>query len=260
MQKPVVMTIAGHDPSGGAGIQADIETLAALDCHAVSVITALTVQDSCKVKSYSPVPIATVLQQATTVLQDMPVQVFKLGMLASTALLAPLARLLNDYPDIPLVLDPVLASGSGDTLADDSFSSGLLQLLSRVTVLTPNSEEARTLAGEETPEACAENLLQAGCRHVLLTGTHLDTDSVINRHCYLENGKMRCVQRSWPRLPGSYHGSGCTLAAAVAAGIAHGSSIDTAIDDAQHFTWQSLYNAFAAGQCQEFPDRFYTTD
>lgn len=254
------MTIAGHDPSGGAGIQADIETLAALNCHAASVVTALTVQDSCSVKSYAPVPVNTVLQQAQTVLQDMPVKVIKLGMLASTDLLAPLAELLSNHASIPLVLDPVLASGSGDALANDSFATGLLQLLPRVTVLTPNSEEARILSGEDQPGACAEKLLASGCRHVLLTGTHLDTDSVINRHCYLRDGKMRCDQRSWPRLPGSYHGSGCTLAAAVAAGLAHGGSIDTAINDAQHYTWQCLYNAFAAGHCQEFPDRFYMTD
>ncbi|NNG12675.1 MAG: hydroxymethylpyrimidine/phosphomethylpyrimidine kinase, partial [Halobacteria archaeon] len=144
---PVVLVFAGHDPSGGAGIQADIEALASQGCHAATVITALTTQDTLDVSDFRPLEVADVITQARAVLEDMPVAVFKLGMLGSVENVEAVHTILTDYPEIPVVLDPVLASGRGTALADEELVEAMKALLLPLTtVLTPNSLEARALA------------------------------------------------------------------------------------------------------------------
>ena len=254
--KPVVMTFAGHDPSGGAGIQADIEALASQGCHATPVITALTVQDSSDIIGFNPVDATHVISQARAVLEDMPVAAFKTGMLGSVENVQAIHTILVDYPDIPLVLDPVLASGPGTDLGADDLPWAINELLMpRATVLTPNSREARRLApAADTLDACAMALLDHGAEYVLVTGTHEQTTHVINT---LYQGHRQLEAFTWERLPHSYHGSGCTLAATIAGMLAHGLDPFQACHEAQEFTWNALQHGYRPGMGQHLPDRLF---
>ncbi|MBL8252231.1 MAG: bifunctional hydroxymethylpyrimidine kinase/phosphomethylpyrimidine kinase, partial [Candidatus Competibacter sp.] len=166
---PVVMIMAGNDPSGGAGISADIGTIASLGCHPAPVVTALTIQDTHNVRALLPVDSEQVLAQARPILDDMPVAAFKIGVIGSAENAAALHALLTTYPEIPVVLDPVLAAGGGTELADKTLIDAIQTLLLPLTtVLTPNSVEARKLAPEgDTLNACAMALLARGCQYVL---------------------------------------------------------------------------------------------
>lgn len=251
---PLVLTFAASDPTGGAGIQADILTVAARGCHPLSVVTGITVQDTQGVTALRAVEVDLVDKQARALLADMRVAAFKLGVLASAANAAAVARILSEHPDVPVVLDPVLASGRGDALSDEGLLDVLrAQVLRRTTVATPNSAEARRLAGRDALGECAARLMEMGCRYVLVTGTHEDTPEVVNT-LYASAGVVRADR--WPRLPGSYHGSGCTLAAALAAALARGMSVESAAQDAQAYTWKALDLGFRPGAGQLVPDRF----
>lgn len=256
------MTIAASDPSGGAGVQADILTLASMGCHPVSVLTAITIQDSVGVEDLLPLDPEWVVDQARCILEDMPVAAFKIGLLGSVEIAAAVAEVLSDYPDIPLVLDPVLASGRGDELANEDMISAIRELIiPQSTLITPNSLEARRLAhedeGEEeqlTLEICARRLLGSGCEYVLITGTHENTAQVINT-LYHRDGALR--SDAWQRLPQSYHGSGCTLASSITACIARGYDVPDAVREGQEYTWQTLNNGFRPGMGQFIPDRLF---
>ena len=258
---PIVLTFAATDPTGGAGIQADVLTLTSLGCHALCVVTAVTVQDSSGVEAVLPLDAQWVADQARCVLEDMRVAAFKIGLLGSVEIISSIAEIIADYPDIPLILDPVLASGRGDELATDQMLRAMRDLLiPQATVLTPNSLEARRLADDDgdtdqlSLDDCARRLLDLGSEFVFITGTHENTTQVINT-LYCGNGTLRTD--AWPRLPGSYHGSGCTLASALAAALANGLGIEEAVRDAQEYTWQSLRFAFRPGMGQHVPDRLF---
>jgi hydroxymethylpyrimidine/phosphomethylpyrimidine kinase len=252
---PIVLTFAGSDPTGGAGMQADLLTLASMGCHPLSVVTALTVQDTHGVASLEAVDAGRVRMQAERVLADMQVCAFKLGVLGSTANAEAIARILAEHADIPVVLDPVLASGRGDALAGDEMVAALRELLvPQSTVVTPNSLEARRLAQNSLLNESARRLLVCGAEYVLITGTHEPGAEVVNT-LYDSGGVVR--EDRWPRLPGAYHGSGCTLASAIAAALANGLAVPEAVRDAQEFTWQALSSGFRAGAGQLIPDRFF---
>jgi hydroxymethylpyrimidine/phosphomethylpyrimidine kinase len=258
---PNVLVFAASDPSSGAGIQADILTLASLGCHPLTALTALTVQDTVGVRILHPVAADLLEQQARTVLEDMPVTAFKIGLLGSVETLLAVAEIVSDYPEIPLVLDPVLASGRGDELSGEEIISAMREmLLPQTTIITPNAPEARRLAesdeddSEPTIDVCAERLIEMGAQYVLITGTHENTPEVINT-LYGPEGVIR--RDRWERLPGSYHGSGCTLASAIAGCIAGGANVEDAVRDAQDYTWQTLKNGFRAGMGQFIPDRMF---
>lgn len=259
---PIVLVFAASDPSGGAGLQADIMTLSSMGCHPLSVVTAVTIQDTTGVDDVSPIDAEWVADQARCVLEDMPVAAFKIGVLGSVETIAAIAEVVSDYPEIPLVLDPVLASGRGDELASEDMVAAIRELLvPQTTIITPNSLEARRLALDETNEdddpdlaECAKRLIASGCEYVLVTGTHENTSQVVNT-LYGQDGVIR--SDSWQRLPGSYHGSGCTLASAIAATIANGLAIGDAVKDAQEYTWQTLKSAFRPGMGQYIPDRLF---
>jgi len=253
---PVVMVFAGNDPTGGAGIQADIESLASMGCRAAPVITAITIQDTVDVKGYFPLDMATITEQARTVLEDMPIAAFKIGMLGSVEAIEAIAAILEDYPDHPVIFDPVLASGSGEELADDEMIAAITQLLlPKSTIIVPNSLEARVLAREaDVLDACAHELMDAGCEYVLITGSHEPTEKVEN----VLYGNDRVMDTfSWERLEGSYHGSGCTLASAIAGLIAQGLDPLSAVQEAQEYTYKSLLNSHRIGMGQLLPDRFF---
>ncbi len=259
---PIVLAFAASDPTGGAGIQADIMTLSSMGCHPLSVITAITVQDTSGVEDVLPIDADWIADQARALLEDIPVAAFKLGMLGSVEAIAAIAEIISDYPGIPLIFDPVLASGRGDQFANEDMVDAMLELLlPQTTIITPNSLEARRLALEDESERdepdlpeCARRLIIAGCEFVLITGTHENTEQVVNT-LYGERGMVRSDK--WQRLAGSYHGSGCTLASAIAANLAHGLDIVEAVKDAQDYTWQALAAGFRPGMGQYLPDRFF---
>jgi len=164
--------------------------------------------------------------------------------------------ILTDYSNIPVVLDPIILAGGGGMLADEDIIDAMVNLLFPLTtVLTPNSHEARALAPEaDSLEACAQELLEAGCQYVLITGTHERTVEVVNT---LYGNRRQLESYAWERLPNSYHGSGCTLAAAVAGLLAHGLDPVAAVHEAQDFTWQSLKYGYRVGMGQHLPNRLF---
>ena len=257
---PIVLSFAGTDPTGGAGIQADLLTLSSMGCHALTVVTAITVQDTAGVEDVLPIEADWVSDQARVLLEDMPVAAFKIGMVGSVENCAAIAEVVSDYPDVPLILDPVLASGRGDEMATEDMIDAMRELLiPQTTIITPNSLEARRLADDGSDEErtladCAMRILEMGCEYVLITGTHENTPQVINT-LYGQQGVIRTD--SWQRLPGSYHGSGCTLASAIAATLANGLDIPEAVREAQEYTWQTLNAGFRPGMGQHIPDRFF---
>lgn len=253
---PVVMTLAGNDPTGGAGLQADIEAIASMGCHAAPVVTTITVQDTANVIHFEPVSSNLVIEQARAVLTDMPVGSIKIGMIGSVENVEAIHTLLKDYPEIPVVLDPILRAGGGSHLSTDELQAAMVELLFPLTtILTPNSEEARKLAPEaDTLDACAQELMAAGCELVLVTGTHENSHSVDNR---LYGNRRLLEVFSWERLPHSYHGSGCTLASAIAGLLAHGLEPFTAISEAQEYTWEALKSGYRIGMGQHLPNRLF---
>ncbi|HDP89507.1 MAG TPA: hydroxymethylpyrimidine/phosphomethylpyrimidine kinase [Thioalkalivibrio sp.] len=253
---PVVMSIAGNDPTGGAGLQADIEAITSMGCHACPVVAAITVQDTHDVQALEPLPASLVVSQARAVLEDMPVHAIKLGLLGSVEIIQAVHTLLTDYPQLPMVLDPVLAAGGGAALADEAIIDAMCTLLLPLaTVITPNSQEARRLApGSDTLDACAMALLDQGAEFVLITGAHENTPQVHNT-LYANNRQLE--RFSWERLEGSYHGSGCTLASAIAGLLAQGQEPLTAIHEAQEYTWQTLAHGYRLGMGQQLPNRLF---
>lgn len=253
---PVVMTFAGNDPTGGAGIQADIESIASMGCQAAPVITALTVQDTRNVMRVDATDPALLIEQARAVLEDMPVSVFKIGLIGSVENVEVLHTLIRDYPDIPVILDPILAAGGGHRLATEVMVDAMKTLLLPLTtVITPNSNEARQLApAADTLDACAQELMELGCEFVLLTGGHEKTELVEN-HLYSNHRLLETFH--WERLDHTFHGSGCTLASAIAGLLANGLEPFTAIHEAQEYTWEALKAGYRIGMGQHHANRFF---
>jgi hydroxymethylpyrimidine/phosphomethylpyrimidine kinase len=255
---PSVLTFAASDPTGGAGVQADLLTLASLGCHPLSVITAISAQDTRGVDGMLAIEPEWILRQARLVLADIPVAAFKIGVLGSARNAEAVAAVLAEHPRTPVVLDPVLASGRGDSLSDEATLEALRSaLLPRTTILTPNSIEARRLA-LAAPDAdlagCARELVKLGCKYALITGTHEEGAQVANA---LHDASGRLREDRWPRLAGDFHGSGCTLASAIAAQLAKGLGIAEAVQSAQAHTWKSLEAGLRLGRGQALPNRFF---
>lgn len=253
--RPVVLCFSGHDPSGGAGVQADIEAIVGHQCHAASIITALTEQDSRNVNKLIPQKPEDILNQAHTLLTDFKVSAFKIGLIGDAGVAEAIAQVLRQHPTIPVVLDPVLAAGGGTELAGQQLIDVIVeQLLPLTTLLTPNSEEARRLAGLSDLADCGHFLQDKGAEYVLITGTH-ESSKLVHNRLYMPDNLNETF--NWERLPHHYHGSGCTLASASAALLAQGLDVFTAVSEAQEFTWQSLAAAYRPGQGQYNPDRLF---
>ena len=253
---PAVLCFAGLDPTGGAGLQADIEAIVSMGGHPLPVATALTAQDTRDVKAVMPVDPRHVVAQARAVLADVPVAAVKVGLLGSAGVAEALQGILAGCDGVPVVLDPVDRAGGGAVLADDALMDAIVaRLVPRTTVLTPNTREARRLApGAGTVAAAAGRLVSLGCKHVLVTGADEATPCVVN-HLYGVGGLVESFE--WPRVEGVFHGSGCTLAAAVAAGLARGASPREAVAEAQQFTHDAISNGYRIGAGQRVPDRLH---
>ncbi|MET1078676.1 MAG: hydroxymethylpyrimidine/phosphomethylpyrimidine kinase [Pseudomonas sp.] len=252
--RPVVLCLSGHDPSGGAGLQADIEALLAQGCHAAPVVTALTVQDTRNVSDFRVLDRPWVLAQAQAVFADLPVAAIKLGMLGSLEMVATVVELIQAHPSLPVVCDPVLRAGGGGALGKDEVGYAMReQLLPLARIATPNLPEARILAElpDGSADACAQKLLPH-CPYLLITGGHGDEHQVHNR-LYGRDGLRQTF--TCERLPGSYHGSGCTLASALAGRLAQGEELVSAVQTALSYTWRTLRDAEQLGQGQFVPRR-----
>jgi len=345
--RPCVLVFSGADPSGGAGMAADIQAITAMGAHALPVLTAITVQDNNRVHAVMPVAADVVLQQARALLAQVPVAAVKIGIPGSAENALAIATLIGElrathraaagaapgwaqrlYSDPPVVLDPVLRSGHGDALGRDDAVQALTPLLPLATLITPNGPEAAALAGNAAryrapvrvgvaaasaasaaarspaaamamaaggasaeafaalPDTAGEAMLvdaapmvalatpgvppawhgtahgdalaharalrALGCTHVLVTGGHDEnSDVVINRWL----GPDRQQNWSWPRLPGGFHGSGCTLAAATAALLAMGNTMAQALTKAQGYTQRALAASYAIAPGQRIPQR-----
>lgn len=253
---PSVMVFAGLDPTGGAGLQADIEAVASMGGHALPVLTAIAAQDTSDVKSCNPVSAVAVIEQARAVLEDIQVDAFKIGLTGSVEIIEVIHTILNEHANTPVVIDPVCSSGAGTQLTDDEQLNAMVSLLFPLsTVVTPNTVEARLLAPEaDSLNAAAQELMSYGCDHVLLTGTHDSSSDVVHR-LYSDKRLIQCFECE--RLPGDYHGSGCTLASAIAALLAHGAEPQAAVNEALKFTHASLKRAYSLGRGQLLPDRLH---
>ncbi len=255
-QQPVVLIFAGNDPSGGAGLAADTATVLSLGCHPAPVITAVTVQDTAGLEYFQAISAELIDAQARKIITDMPVAAIKIGMLGFATTALAVFEILHDFPRIPLILDPVIQAGGGGELSSKETIAALrMWLLPHTTLLTPNLPEALALAPfADGCDAAGAALREDGVEYVLITGGHQQGPQVVNR-LYSPHGG--CDLNCWPRLPGSYHGSGCTLASACAAFIAQGESVGAAARSAQRYTWNCLRMAQQLGHGQLIPDRLF---
>lgn len=257
-KRPAVLCFSGHDPSGGAGIQADIETLISHQCHACSVITALTEQNShnaYKVITQNPKDFS---NQAKCILSDINISVIKIGLIASLEIASAIAQILGDYPQIKVVYDPVLVAGGGTIFVDEKLIQAIKQtIIPKATVLTPNSIEARTLTKQQNLTQSGLDLLRLGCQYVLITGGHEPGNGICNQ-LYQQQEEVKAY--IWKRIKGEYHGSGCTLASSIAALLAHDIEPTVAINQAQQYVWNTLNMAYATGDGQYNPNRLFQLD
>ncbi|GAC1333564.1 MAG: hydroxymethylpyrimidine/phosphomethylpyrimidine kinase [Collimonas sp.] len=258
--RPCVLVFAGHDPSGGAGIQADSEAIAAQGAHALTVITALTVQDNERVYAVHPIDPDIIVQQAQALMQKMAIAAIKIGIVGSRnnadAIASCVQQCLAINSAIPVVLDTVLGSGHGDALGRDDALESLQSLLKVATLITPNLPEAQRLAPlTRDINGWAQSLLQHRCTDVLIKGGHATGEA--NRERVSNIWFTRHGQREWqwPRLSGEFHGSGCTLASAIAGQLASGQAMAESLHNAQEFTQRSLQCAYAIAAGQLIPRR-----
>ncbi|MFT0213431.1 hydroxymethylpyrimidine/phosphomethylpyrimidine kinase [Pseudomonas sp. F1_0610] len=254
ISRPIVLCLSGHDPVGGAGTQADIEAISAQGCHAAVAVTALTVQDTVDVSGFRLVDTDWVMAQAQAIINDLPVSAIKLGMLGSLEMVDCIVEIAKQLPNIPLICDPVLRAGGGGSLGPDDVGYAMREkIMPLARLITPNLPEARILAelAEGSADQCAQVLLKY-CPNVLITGGHGDQAQVHNR-LYCQDGSLHDF--TCPRLPGEYHGSGCTLASTLAARLALGEELSSAVNSALDYTWRCLRDAEAPGRGQYIPRR-----
>jgi hydroxymethylpyrimidine/phosphomethylpyrimidine kinase len=247
-QTPVVLTIAGLDPSGGAGLVADVQTIAAFGCFPAAVVTSLTFQNTKGVRGAAHQTAATISAQVLPVIEDLAIAAVKTGMLPTRESVAEVARLLRetDLRAAAVVVDPVVRSTSGHDLIDtDALAALQRELLPRATLITPNVPEAERLTGlritdESDMRAAARALREQGARAVLVKGGHLAGDDALD--LLDDDGEVQLFHT--PRIhAGATHGTGCTLAAAIAACLARGLSLPEAVDAAKRYVTAAIRRA-----------------
>lgn len=256
--RPQVLVLSGLDPSGGAGIQADIQAITAIGAHPLPVLTCLTVQDTRNVYGAEAVNPLLIRQQLQCLADDTPIHAIKTGALGNAEVVEVLVAFVNEQKakghHYPLIVDPVIKAAGGGDLADDALVQAMkTRLFPLAEMITPNGEELAQLGGDPNPEIAAANLLAAGCQSVLATGGHGTGSHIINT---LFNHNPQPMTWELERVGANeYHGTGCTLAAAIAAGRASGLSARAAIAQAQNFIHRTLLSALTVGQGQRVPDR-----
>lgn len=254
-----VLVFAGLDPTGGAGLQADIETLSSLQVHALPIATCLTVQDTHNVLQVQTIDTAIIQQQIETLLEDIPPNAIKLGLLPNVDITNLISDTIKAQPNIPVIFDPLLRAGGGAELTTNNTGTDKIidtmreKIIPYSTVITPNSLEARLLTGKQALPDCARALLELGCQHVLITGEHENNPDEINNTFYSQTEKQHTF--TFKRLIHQYHGSGCTLASAISAFLVKNNSAKDAVAQAQTYTDATLRKAVKLGQGQYHPNR-----
>ena len=247
---PIALTIAGSDSGGGAGIQADLKTFHALGVYGTSVLTAITAQNTVGVQAVHLVPLAHVRAQIDAVVSDLRPAAFKTGMLATIGLVETVAAAIREHGLRHYVLDPVMVATSGDRLlAEDAVTALVQDLLPLADVVTPNLHETRILSGvvvtdEEDMRLAGDRILELGASAVLIKGGHLEGDAI---DLLMDGG----VERVWrrPRIDTVHtHGTGCTLSAGIAAGIARGDDLPDAVDRAIRYVSRAIAAAPGLGK------------
>jgi len=248
---PRALTVAGSDSGGGAGIQADLKTFQSFGCFGMSVITALTAQNSIGVQGVLKIPPDFVKLQMESVFGDIGVDALKCGMLADAEIIHAVAEVLTRWPDVPLVLDTVLVAKSGDPLLEDQAVEVLVgKLFPRSALITPNVLEAERLAGfpvtdQKSMRKAASALQKMGAKGVLLKGGHLQGDRLLD-FLLLPGGESKLFEGKRIRTAHT-HGTGCTLSAAVAAALARGLPLEEAVDLARDYVINGIRNSHPTG-------------
>ncbi|WP_194775007.1 bifunctional hydroxymethylpyrimidine kinase/phosphomethylpyrimidine kinase [Pararhodonellum marinum] len=239
-----VLTIAGSDSGGGAGIQADLKTFAALGCYGMSVLTATTAQNTKGVRDIHSIPVDHIKAQLDAVMEDIPPLAIKLGMLDRPEVVEVLAERLKDRKSIPIIFDPVMVASSGDRLIRDETIIALKELLIPITtLLTPNLDEAEILSkihikDLEDMKQAAEMIQKQRAKAVLVKGGHLKGDQIFD--VLLESGGKQTVFEGPYIETQNVHGTGCTLSAAIASEMAKGAPLTTAVEMARLFVQTAL--------------------
>ncbi|SHI73146.1 hydroxymethylpyrimidine/phosphomethylpyrimidine kinase [Mesonia phycicola] len=243
---PSVLTIAGFDGSGGAGIQADMKTISALGCYATSALTALPVQNTTGVKSIFSIPEQVVGDQIETILEDIFPNAVKIGMIHTSKLVSTVVNVLKKYPSLPIVFDPVMVATSGDKLIEDKTIQSIIeQLFPLASVITPNLDEAEILAdmkieNVEQMKIAGKKIMELGCQSVLLKGGHLKTEKLTSLY-FLPNGTIESFEFQKFQTNNT-HGSGCTLSSAIASYLAQEKDLLEAVSLAQNYIHQAIEN------------------
>ncbi len=250
MRLPKALTIAGSDSGGGAGIQADLKTFSAFRVFGMSVVTAITAQNSVGVQGVHNVPPEFVSMQLDSVLSDFGTDAAKCGMLSTAAIIRVVAAKLREYRVEKLVVDPVMIAKSGDALLErDAREALIAEVLPLALVVTPNLHEASALGGipigsREDMEEAARKIGKLGPRHVLVKGGHLKGEAVD----ILFDGR-EFTAFSVPRIESANtHGTGCTFSAAIAAGLAQGRPLTEAVREAKAYVTRAIREGFSAGR------------
>ncbi|MGH8128466.1 MAG: bifunctional hydroxymethylpyrimidine kinase/phosphomethylpyrimidine kinase [Gammaproteobacteria bacterium] len=250
MKRPVLLVIAGLDPSGGAGLAADIQAATALGVHPAPVASLIAVQDTRNVIRSEALSPELILAQAEAVLADLPVAAIKLGALGTAAIGEAVAELLARHPELLVIADPVLVASGGGSLAESTLVEVYRErIFPRSLLATPNREELHALA----PQDGASELLALGLPACLLTDGDGRGIKIVHE-LHTEEG-IRLIPGG-PRRPGTFHGSGCTFASAIAARIAAGDTLEAAIIAAGQFIERAITQAFTPGQGQAIPGRW----
>ena len=244
-----VLAIGGSDPSGGAGVQADIKTITALGGYAAAAITAVTVQDTLAVHTIHPVPPTTIAEQIRVVLADVGADAIKTGMLGAASAAEAVVEALLEHPAIPLVVDPVMLASAGMRLLEADAVAPLRRLIGMSALVTPNAPEAAVLTGlavETTDDLrrAGERLLEAGARAALMTGGHIPGKRVVDLLLTPAGEMVLEGPRMYTRHT---HGTGCTLASGCATGLAQGMSLEEAVARAWAYTAEAIRRAPGLG-------------
>ena len=258
--KQAVLTIAGSDSSGGAGIQADLKAMSANGAFGMSVLTSITAQNTCGVAAVFHLPPSIIEAQLDAIFSDIPVAVAKTGMLGTSDIVTTVSRRLAKQHMKYLVIDPVMVAKGGQPLLDqDAIAILKAELLPQASLLTPNIYEAEILSGMSIKtladvRAAAKFIYQLGCKHVLIKGGHLSeqpgTDLLYDGR-FFRMYKTEFIQTS------TTHGTGCTFASAIAAHLAKGKTISDAIEAAKHYTTEAIRHGLALGKGHGPTDHFY---
>ena len=244
---PTVLSIAGFDGSGGAGIQADLKSISALGCYATTVLTALPVQNTTGVQSIFSIPTSVVKEQLDSIFDDIPPCAIKIGMVHTPELVEVIAAKLNEHPDIPVVFDPVMVATSGHKLIEDAtIKSIVTSLFPRADVITPNMDEAAILADMpvenlDDMRLSGTKILKLGCKSVLLKGGHLKTDLLTSFFFDQDQSVHEFEFEKFETQ--NMHGSGCTLSSAIASFLAQKHSLLQAVTKGQDYVHQAIHHA-----------------